>query len=64
MNLKMNAGLFEVGNGKERNEKVLHDLEKLLSLMKEYKEIPVVKEEFQISITKLEVLVKNMKKRK
>ena len=37
MNIKMNAGLFEVDNHDELNEMTLYELEKLLSLMKKYK---------------------------
>lgn len=62
MGMKMNGGLFEIDNSQEEKEITVKKLQELLSLMKQYQNIPILSEEFKSSIPKLDTLIKNIKK--
>ncbi|MGB4984854.1 MAG: hypothetical protein WBO70_03655 [Erysipelotrichaceae bacterium] len=61
MNIKMKNCLFEIDNNDFKDQMQKKELEYLISLLKKYKRIPLVTEEFDSAIIKLEDMLKKSK---
>ncbi|MGB4985659.1 MAG: hypothetical protein WBO70_07795 [Erysipelotrichaceae bacterium] len=61
MNIKMKNCLFEIDNNDFKDQMQKKELEYLISLLKKYKRIPLVTEEFDSAIIKLEDMLKRSK---